>query len=132
MTHNVLFRASLSNGETITEDRNITGDETGSPWTKLVRYARDNNLTITSLALITPAGQTFNLPSAGNNPKFKTAETAKPIGYAVKRTISRNLREDGSAEIDDHFTIATAQFETHQIEIWVDEKNPRNSWSLVR
>lgn len=132
MTHNVLFRASLSNGETFTEDKDIHGDDTGSPWTRLCKYAEENNLTITSLALVTPNGQTFNLPSAGNNPKFKVAETEKPLSYMVKRSIARNMYLDGRSEVADHFTIAVAQYEAYRLEVWVDEKNPRNSWSLVR
>ena len=132
MTHNVRFRASLSNGETYTEDENIHGDATGSPWTQLLKYAQDNSLQITSLALVTQDGRTFNMPSAGNNPRFRAAETAKPDGYAVMRTIAHVQQQGGPAQVDAHFTIAEAQYPGYVLQTWVDEMNPRNSWSLVK
>lgn len=132
MTHKVLFRASLSNGETLVEGApKIKDDEEGSSWRKLVAYARENGLEITSLCLTTPAGQTFNLPSAGKNPKFKSAQTEAPEEYLVMRKVGADVDMTGKRDVTDFFTVAQADYGDYKLQIWVDEDNPRNSWSLV-
>lgn len=41
--------ANLSNGDTITEGKPVAGERT--PWQKLLRHCRENNITITGLRL---------------------------------------------------------------------------------
>ena len=135
MTHNVLWQVSLSNGETIYEEKGnykrIAGEL--SPWLKLEYYIDKNNLNITSLCLYTRSGQTFNLPSTSNNPKFnRFKHSRKPISYKVQRAIAHDISLTGKPVVSDHFTIAIAEYETYTLEMWVDEKNTNNSWVLIK
>lgn len=132
MTHNILFKASLSNGETLIEDKGILrGDANGSPWVKLQQYVADNGLTITSLSLFTKDGRTFNLPSMAENPRFKAAQGAQPVSYMVKRNMAANISRGGETMASELFTVGVANYDGYRLEIWVDENNPRNSWSLI-
>lgn len=142
-TPQVKFIASLSNGETVVEGKAdfkyIDGNHT--PWIRLVRYATENKLDITSLSLFTPDGRTFTLPSRGKNPKFKAFDDAdKPLDYQIDRKLGREQKgvrmpnggvELGKVEIKGHFTVGVAYFADHKVEVWVDEEDTRNSWYLT-
>jgi hypothetical protein len=125
------WKVSLSNGETLYEYKGdfviIPGEI--SPWQKLLQYIAQNNLTITSMSLYTDGGQTFNLPSAGKNPKFHAFDIQeKPIAY----TFSNRLGQDMIGQTDgDLFAIIEAEYNTYRLQIWVDRNNPKNTWSLV-
>lgn len=139
----VRFIASLSNGETIIEGKGdfeyIDGQQ--SPWLRLVRHAVDKQLEITSLALFTPDGRTFTLPSRGKNPKFKAfLDSEKPIDYQIERKLSRemvmgkpvnNKSPIQSQKIVGHYTVGVAIFPDKRVEVWVDEGDTRNSWFLT-
>jgi hypothetical protein len=131
--HNVRFQVSLSNGETFYEGKGEYSDLPGqlSPWQRLERYTLEKKLSITSLSLYTEDGQTFNLPSSGKNPKFQIfTKLEKPLDYNVCRYLARDIDQDG-AKISDLFTVAEAIYPTYKLQIWVDEKNVRNSWAAV-
>ena len=140
--HNVKWIVSLSNGETIYEGKGKYIEKEGdlSPWQRLLRHLFDAKAVITSLSLYTDDGQRWNLPSAGNNPKFRIYESApKPIDFNMFRAIGadvggKNLSEDEIKEMEksgDHFTAAEAVFDGLRIQIWVNEKNPKVSWTLA-
>jgi hypothetical protein len=131
-THNVRWAVSLSNGDTVYEEKGDyqTIDNELSPWQRLVKFIEENKLHITSLALYTEDGRRFNLPSAGNNPRFKAFdESKKPIIYKMFRRIGFDVI--GKDQKEEIFTIAQAEYEDGvKLQVWVDEQN-FNSWTLV-
>lgn len=134
MTHNVAWQVSLSNGETVSEGvgRFSETEIEMSPWQKLLVYLSENNLQITSLVLVN-VYRTFNLPSAGKNPKFRRFDMAgKPTGYRCERTIGKDVSVTGEAlGGSDWFTIGVAEYPDYELQIWVDENKPENCWTLV-
>lgn len=130
----VLFTASLSNGETIHEEKGnfqtITGEL--SPWQRLLAFCASQKATITSLALYTADGKRWNIPSAGKTPKFKAfADCEKPISYRFFRKIGADMRADGTIENTDHFNVIEATYtDGKKIQVWVDDEG-ENSWTLL-
>lgn len=138
-SHNVKWQVSLSNGETFFEGKGDYQDipDQKSPWQRLQAYLTEKDVTITSLSLYTDDGRTFNMPSAGKNPKFKEfAETEAPIKYEMFRKLGRDIVFGGTSKtsdkVDDLFTVAVAHYPNKQLQLWVDENNPRNCWALVK
>jgi hypothetical protein len=132
--HRVKWQVGLSNGETFYEDKGIfieVKDEL-SPWNKLLEYISHKNLTITSLSLYTDSGQHFNLPSKGKNPKFREFDRLeKPTGFRVFRKIGQEMvYGEKKMVMSDWFTVAEAQYEKCKLQIWVDEQNPKNCYTL--
>lgn len=124
------WKVGLSDGSVCTEGISPFNFVKGnlSPWLKLIESLKKNNLHITSLS-ITDGQKTFNLPSAGNNPKFAAFYNAeKPIGFNFHRAYGM----DNNGENKDVFALATAIYETYELQLWVDENNTNNSWVLVR
>lgn len=129
----VKWQVSLSNGETFFEGKgkfiSVSGEL--SPWQKLGQYLKDNNLSITSLGLYTDFGQHFNLPAMGNNPKFKEfKDILIPSEYKMHRKLSGEMVK-GRTVIKDWFTVIEAIYPDYKLQIWVDEKNIKNLWSLI-
>lgn len=140
--HKVKWLVSLSNGETFFEGKGKFVEIAGqrSPWQRLLSYTAQSKTTITSLSLYTDEGQTFNLPSAGNNPKFAPFRALeKPIDYAVRRHIANeasgsqdeNGVKVGAMKMSDWFTSIVAIYPTHELQLWVDNQNTKNCWVLV-
>lgn len=139
--HKVLWAVSLSNGETIYEEKGDYLELEGelSPWQRLLLHLQKNKLSIRSLFLYTDDGQRWNLPSLGSNPRFKAFDMApKPITYLASRRIGFDFAGDEKtvAEIEkdrasDLFTIAEAIYSDMSLQIWVNEKNPKVSWVLA-
>lgn len=135
---NVLWQVSLSNGETFYEGKGnyIEYENQPSPWQRLNKYIIEKGVDITSLSLYTKDGRTFNLPSSGNNPKFRPFQLAdKPLDYNVVRYLAREHNFDNGnlkkLKISDHFTVAEAIYPDYKLQLWVDEMNTNNSWVLV-
>jgi len=136
--NNVTWQVSLSNGETFFEGKGQFEEIAGidSSWQRLIKYIAVNKLSITSLSLVTEDGRTFNLPSAGKNPKFKPfVDAEKPLDYELHRTISREHtvvnNQITKTENVDWFTYIEAIYPNYKLQLWVDENNTRNSWVLV-
>lgn len=136
--HSVFFQVSLSNGETFFEEKGkfVTVQGEISPWQKLIKYATENKLEITSLSLYTKDGRTFNLPSAGRDPKFRPFALAdKPLDYNFGHYLARESEiVDGKAintTPSDWFAVIEAIYEKYKLQLWVDENNNKNSWVLV-
>lgn len=132
--HKVKWQVSLSNGETFFEGkgpfREVEGED--SPWQKLDQYTAEVGATITSLSLYTDDGRTWNLPSAGKNPQFREFALHKPpFDYVCSRKVTRQMGKSGEMKISSWYTVAIAFYPDHQLQIWVDERNTRNSWVLV-
>lgn len=123
LKHNVKWQVSLSNGETFFEGKGnyqeIAGEK--SPWQRLLCYIANNKLKITSISLYTDFGQTFNLPSSGNNPKFGAfLDAEKPIDYNMFRSLARearviNMKAD-KAKVSDWFTTIEAIYPSKIVE----------------
>lgn len=141
----IVFFATLSNGETCVEGRGkwtwITGEP--SPWNRLVRYAIENKVTITSLSLFTPHGASFTVPTAGGKPRFRgfaDEKAEKPLDYEVKRFLARDMdvgvtgkkAEIEGVQIAEFYTIAEAIYKDYTIQVWVNELNHRHSWVAVK
>jgi len=134
MEHNVKWQVSLNNGETLYEGKGLFIEVAGelSPWNKLQEYITANNLEITSLSLYTDSGQRWNLPSKGNNPKFRAFDLAqKPFKLNLGRVQAMDIDEPENA---DKFTTVSAYYDydgiVYKMSIWVDERNTNNSWSF--
>lgn len=138
LNHNVLFQVSLSNGETFFEGKGNYQDLPGlpSPWQRLIRYTAENKLLITSLSLYTKDGRTFNLPSSGRDPKFRPFALAdKPIDFNVCRYMAREHdivdNKVQNTEVSEWFTVAEAIYPDYKLQLWVDERNTKNAWTLL-
>lgn len=130
-THQVKWKVSLSNGETLYEEKGdyLRLDGQLSPWMRLKKYIEDNNLTITSLALYTDNAQSYNLPSNGKNPKFHQFESViKPYKYDFYRVVGHDVQ---STE-EEKFAVIEAYYKYTILQIWTSESNPENSWSLAK
>lgn len=138
LIHNVKWQVSLSNGETFFENKGkyLEIPNEKSPWQRLIQYIAENKLKITSIALYTDLGQSFNLPSSGNNPKFKPfLDAEKPLDYNMFRSIAKEARvinmKAGSAKVSEWFTTIEAIYSNCKLQLWVDENNIKNCWTLI-
>lgn len=135
MTKKVRWIASLSNGETLYEERGnfktIQGEL--SPWLRLLSYLTEKDLTITSIALTFDERTRYNLPSLSKSPKFHAFSTAaKPVAFNFFRKLGGNVI-DGKIDprTADHFAVIEAQYESGQVvQVWVDDSNG-NTWTLM-
>jgi hypothetical protein len=132
---NVKWKVSLSNGETFYEgkgDYKLLKGEL-SPWDRLTKYLQGTKTEITSLSLYTDSGQNYHLPSSGNNPKFKGfVEIGKPINFTYFREAGLDLISSAPSRTTEVFAIISANYKDHSLQVWVSEKNPNNSWALVK
>lgn len=132
MTHieiKTRWRVGLSNGENCTEGSYPFEFKMGgkSPWLRLLDYLKKNDLEIRSLSLIYK-DQTFNLPSKSTDPKFAAFRNAqKPIGYEFGRPVAAE-----QASEPELYARITALYDNYELQLWVNEKNPRNSWVIVK
>lgn len=122
------WKVSLSNGESYTEGvapfEIIKGEVL--PWKRLIKYVTENNLKITSLSLI-GAGNTYNLPSAGKNPKFRAFDLhEKPQDFNHFRMLGIE-----NSKNNDLYAVAEAVYTNYKLQLWVDENNPKNCWVLA-
>ncbi len=127
----VQWICSLSNGETLQEGKGdferIEGEL--SPWLKLQEYIEENDLEITSMALAVN-GNRWNLPSAGKNPQFREMnEIETPNSFDFYRKMGRSLDDN---KPDEHFNVISANYDDYSVEVWVRDKEPFPSWSIVR
>jgi hypothetical protein len=135
MEQKVKWTVSLNNGETLYENKGLFTNVLGelSAWNKLQNYINENNLTITSLSLMTDAGQRWNLPSMGKNPKFKAFDTAvKPYKYVLERKVGVDW--DDKDNLDTFTTISAylkIEGNDYKQTIWVQDNNPQVTWVIV-
>jgi hypothetical protein len=118
------WKISLSNGTNFTES-NFDGKN--PPWLMLKDYLLKENLKITSLCLI-DGKRTFNLPSAGNNPKFRAFVNAqKPVDYNFFRMLGTNI----AGQDLELFSVIEAIYSDYKLQLWVNEYNPDSCHVLV-
>lgn len=138
MRHAIKWQVSLSDGKTFFEGKGDFAEIEGalSPWQRLLSYLAQNKARITSLGLYSEDGRVWNLPSGGNRPKFQAFEQAeKPISFNCFRKLGMDvLPVDGQVDTRDErhdlFTVAQAELADGFLEIWVNERDPRASWTL--
>lgn len=133
--HKVLFTAGLSNGETAHEGKGNYKRIDGalSPWQRLSSYVSENKLAITSLSLRTQDGYTWNLPSAGKNPKFKAfGEAPKPERYNFFRRGGADVLMTGGGQLSgyEEYAVIEAIYQEHKLQVWV-HNDTFASWSLI-
>lgn len=139
----VFWKVALSNGETHSEGAGqfVEVEDGLSPWGCLVDYMTHTGATVTALSLFTKEGQTWNLPSIGKgSPRFRFFDGVKPDVLVFFGVVGSDINPDtGKPEGGaDHFKVIEATYwrgsvtEVSRLSIWVDEHDPRNSWSLVR
>jgi len=118
----IKFICGLSNGESLVEGKGILSNETGgdSPWWKLQKYIKDNNLTINSFGLWV-GDRHYNLPS--NSPKFKGEV---PISYNCYRKIATDALS--GEEVKEHYICAEAKYPTYKVQLWIDELDDNKCW----
>lgn len=130
--HNIRWRIGLNDGTTHQEGTGLFAEVEGgnSSWLELLEYLAKNNAQITSLVLVTPDNREFHLPSRGNNPKFRLFDMAeKPLSYRVEHAYGQDRGSTGEA---DWYTIGVAVYNKFEFQIWVDENDPRKSYSLIK
>lgn len=123
------WKVGLSTGENFTEGSEpfsfVPGQD--SPWLKLKAYLKESGAKITSLSLIYN-GRTYNLPSTSNNPKFSAfANNEKPHDFDFGRVYGM----DDNGHNKDVFSVIEAFYTDKVLQLWIDEKNPNNTWVLV-
>jgi hypothetical protein len=118
------WKISLSNGKNFKES---DFDGENAPWLALKEYLEKENLKITSLCLV-DGNRTFNLPSSGNNPKFRAfINVSKPIKY----NFFRMLGSDITGEDRQLFSVIEAIYSNYKLQLWVNEYNPNSCHVLV-
>lgn len=143
-TYNVRWQVSLSNGETFFEgkgDYEDIQDGRLSPWQRLLNHMDDTGAVITSMSLYSDSGQTWNLPSAGRNPKFKEfANLPQPYDFVFDRKSSLESSSESAfkdTKKDEEYAVISAYYGINlngtpalnlKIQYWVDENNPKNCW----
>ena len=130
---NIKWAVGLSDGtnayEGKKEYRHIEGEL--SPWQRLLKYTEREGLEITSLSLYFE-GKRWNLPSKGSNPKFREFTTSdKPIGYKCFRKLGADILQGGGMENEELYTVAEAEYEDYKLQVWVLDKEPYPSWTVV-
>mgnify|MGYP001182323046 FL=1 len=118
----IKFVCGLSNGEDLVEGKGILSIVPGedSPWWKLQKYIKENNLKITSFYL-SYGDKHFVLPSV--SPKFGGQS---PIGYNCYRRYEGDVL--GSGQNYEHYAVAEAIYPDFKVQLWVDEKEGMKSW----
>lgn len=133
-THDVFWKVSLSNGETLYENKGDYKriDDLLPPWERLMLYICDNNLEITSLNLYTDSGRTFHLPSSGKNPKFKIFATEiKPLFFDFSRNFEIEIRPKVSTRTLTTYSIAWAVYPEFILQLWVKNGDHDTSWVTI-
>ncbi len=130
--HNVLWFASLSDGNTVYEGKGDYSVIPGqlSPWLRLQEHLNATgtyHLYLTSLGLYTADGQKYLLPPLGKNPSFAPYRKSpvKPISYNMFRQVDAEINQDGQSE--KLYTVAEARYEQGTVQLYVDNST-KNSW----
>lgn len=126
---NVRWNVTLSTGESFSEGKGEFSSFAGekSPWNKLQDYLKQNNSKIVSLFLST-ADNNYYLVKAGDYPNFSPFRSLKePIEYSVKRYFAQTAGQENEL-----CTVAIAIYQDYELQLWVDERNTKNSWVLVK
>lgn len=149
-TLNIFWTASLSNGQTIYENKGDYAIKAGdlSPWRRLLLFLQENpEVKITSISLYTNDNRRFNLPSAGRNPKFKAfADAEQPISYNFFRKAGIDFDTAGMQEGTEIFSVIEAIYPANlhydregikklgiknkRLQLWVSGDG-RNCWSVI-
>jgi hypothetical protein len=118
----IRFICGLSNGEDLVEGKGLLSIVKGedSPWWKLQKYVKDNNLKITSFYLAYK-DRHFVLPSS--DPKFGGEV---PLSYNCFRRFGGDVL--GSGDKWEHYAVAEAIYEDFKVQLFVDEKECEKSW----
>ena len=118
----IRFICGLSNGEDLVEGKGLLSIVKGedSPWWKLQKYVKDNNLKITSFYLAYK-DRHFVLPSS--DPKFGGEI---PLSYNCFRRFGGDVL--GSGDKWEHYAVAEAIYEDFKVQLFVDEKECEKSW----
>jgi hypothetical protein len=131
-TPQIKWSCSLSNGETLYEGKGAYEfqENTLSPYNRLLQHIEKQGLEITSLSLYTDENQRWNLPSAGNNPRFSAfLNSEKPISYKFFRRIGATIG-GGSIEDKEQYAVIEAVYRDKILQTWVKEDS-LSSWSLI-
>jgi hypothetical protein len=125
----VKFICGISNGESLIEDegilKRIKGED--SPWLKLQKYLKDNDLKITSMSLKSKTdvgNRHYHLPN--QKPKFKGEV---PIGYNCFRHFANDVLM-GGGNIE-HYTCMEAIYPDYRVRLYVSETDPDKCWVNV-
>lgn len=132
-TRNVFWRVSLSNGDTFHEGNKPFQTVEGalSPWQRLLRYLETNKASITALALYTKAGHVYQLPSAGNRPRFHTTDSVEaPTGYRFFMTHKASFNAHGVVSEESAWVVIEAQYPSHALQIW-SSPDGNTTWSAM-
>jgi hypothetical protein len=122
----VKFVVGLSNGESLIEGEGILSFVKGedSPWWKLQKHLKDNDLEIRSMSLYckTKVGNRhYHLPNESN--KFGGEI---PIGYNCFRRYSGDVLGTGGKY--EHHCVAEAIYKDFKLQLYVSEIDPDKSW----
>lgn len=131
-SHNVKFKISLSNGETLYEGKGILAEihNEPSPLQKLFNYISSKKVYITSLTL-QAKGREYSLPSAGNNPRFKAfADARRPLYYKMYRKLATDVL-GGNEGVRDLYTVGEAVYRNYSLQLWVNEDYPHQAYTLI-
>lgn len=127
----VKWTASLSDGQTVYEEKGDYHVTTGapSPYQRLLAYCEENDVTITSLSLYMDNGLRINLPSV-RMPQFQSLQTRKqPVSYRFFRKMEMNKRVSTGEVTQKVYAVIRATFDDCALELWADERG--NSWAYV-
>lgn len=126
----VQFVVGLSNGENLIEGKGILSFVAGedSPWHKLQKYLKENNLAITSMSLSSKTeigNRHYNLP----NQKSKFNSQA-PLGFNCFRWVA--LEGSAMQNIAEQYSVAEAIYPKFKVQLWVSEQDPDKCWIAIK
>jgi len=122
----IKFVVGLSNGENLIENEGILLKVEGedSPWWKLQKHLKDNDLEIRSMSLVSKTevgNRHYNLPNEKN--KFNGLA---PKGFNCFRYYASDVVVgEGNVE---HYAVAEAIYPKFKVQLWVSEIDPDKSW----
>jgi hypothetical protein len=129
-TPKIKWAVGLSDGSNAYEGKGDYQFQEGtlSPYQRLLKHLEKEKLAITSLALYTDTNQRWNLPSEGNNPKFKVfQDIEKPTSYRFFRKAGMDIMGDSKEDC----SVIEANYKDKKLQVFVNEKYPHASWSVI-
>lgn len=125
MGSKIQWIVGLSNGETLIENEGVVSYIAGelSPWHKLQKYIKENELAITSLSLVSKTSvgnRHYNLPNSSQ--KFGGMV---PVSYNCCTYVDTDFL---SNKLYGLYKVAEAIYEDFKVQLYVSELDADKSW----
>lgn len=129
---NLKWVATLSDGSTVVEHEGEYAQVPGErkPWVKLVQFAGQNKLHLTSLRL-NFRGRTVHLPRAKFDRFDFNDKAVAPLSYSLQYHLEAEMGPDGSFGNEHRFVDLAAHYPEFTVHYIQDITDGNNSWVLI-